>query len=164
MEEDESGCSVEFMPGERKKKEVFLDFLIRAKKSTYAGYGAEETSNRPSSHDLTFADGKFLYIDTYLGSEKFAGEEGVWIEDTPVWAMNYAGRVLLESFSGDFLRKCLSLTAKEMPYRGPSLYKEGDYTYHCTIQGDMEWFQGTEEIFYLDIKVYECCFHGGYLS
>lgn len=161
VKEEESGCSLEFPTGEKKKKEDFLDFLLTAKKSGYASHGAEIASGRPASHDLSFADGKYLYLDTYLGGEKFAGEEGVWIEDKPVWAMNYAGRTLHENFSGDFLCNCLYHTTKESPYRGPSLYKEGDYTYHCTVQGDMDWFQGKEEIFYMEAKVYECFFHGG---
>ncbi|WP_073587945.1 DUF5680 domain-containing protein [Anaerocolumna xylanovorans] len=161
VKEEKGGCSMEFLTEEGKKKEDFLAFLLKAKKSTYAGYGEEGTPSRPSSHDLTLQDGKYLYLDTYLGGEKFAGEEGVWIEDKPVWVMNYAGRVLHENFSGDFLRKCLSEATKELPYRGPLLYKDGDYTYHCRVQGGMDWFQGMEEIFYMEIKVYECYFHGG---
>lgn len=161
VKEDKSGCSIALLAEEGEKKEDFLKFLLTAKRSTYAGHGEEGTPSRPSSHDLIYQDGKYLYLDTYLGGEKFAGEEGVWIEDKPVWAMNYAGRVLHENFSGDFLKKCLFEATESLPYRGPLLYKEGDYTYHCTVQGGMEWFQGTEEIFYAGIKVYECYFHGG---
>ena len=31
-----------------------IDFLIRAKKATYAGKGAETESSRPESHDLIY--------------------------------------------------------------------------------------------------------------
>jgi hypothetical protein len=101
------------------------------------------------------------YIDTYLGGEKFLGEEAVWRDDTPIWSMNYMGRVLAEEFCGDFLKECLLLVPKEYPYRGPLLHKNGEYTYHCIINGEFEWFHGYEEIFYNDSKVYECIFHGG---
>jgi len=43
-------------------------------------------------------------MDTYLGGTKFAGVEAVWKNDVPVWAMNYAGRVVGEGFSSDFLK------------------------------------------------------------
>lgn len=161
VKEEENNCSLEFLPVEKESLSDFIDFLLKAKISTYAGNGAEIASTRPASHDLRYADGKYLYYDSYLGSEQFAGEEGVWKDNKPIWAMNYSGRVLHELFSGDFLKKCLSAVSKEFPFRGPALYKEGEYTYHCSICGDYPWFQGTEEIFCRDIKVYECCFHGG---
>lgn len=75
--------------------------------------------------------------------------------------MNYIGRILAEGFSGDFLKECLSLVPKEYPYRGPLVHKNGDYSYHCVVTGDFEWYNGYEEIFCNEIKVYECMFHGG---
>ena len=71
-----------------------IDFLIRAKKATYAGKGPEVKSSRPNSHDLEYTEGKLKYIDTYLGGLNFVGEEGVWEQGVPIWAMNYSGRVL----------------------------------------------------------------------
>ena len=77
-------------------------FLIRAKQKTYAGHGAEVESSRPASHDLRYEEGPLLYIDTFLGGAKFAGEEAVWHDGVPLWSMNYYGRVIGEPFSGDF--------------------------------------------------------------
>ncbi|NRW20875.1 transcriptional regulator with XRE-family HTH domain, partial [Clostridium beijerinckii] len=54
-----------------------IDFLCRAKKATYAGNGGECKSSRPNSHDLEYVEGNLKYIDTYLGGEKFSGEEGL---------------------------------------------------------------------------------------
>ena len=65
-----------------------VDFLITAKKATYAGKGAETESSRVKSHDLIYKDGEYMYYDTYLGGDKFAGEEALWISDVPVWSMN----------------------------------------------------------------------------
>ncbi len=70
---------------------TIIDFLIRAKKATYAGKGPEETPSRPGSHDLKYSEGDLMYLDTYLGGGKFAGEEALWISGTPLWSMNYAG-------------------------------------------------------------------------
>lgn len=139
-----------------------IPFLCTAKKKTYAGNGSKELEScRLNSSDLKYKENDFLYFDTYLGNERFTGEEAVWEGETPVWSMNYTGRVLEEQFSGDFLTEALSLVPYDSPYRGPSLYKNGDYTYHCNVVGDFTWFHGSEEIFYRDIKVYECLFHGG---
>ena len=84
-----------------------IRFLIRAKQATYAGKGAETASSRPGSHDLVYQGGDCMYYDTYLGGDKFAGEEALWISGIPRWSMNYAGRVTGENFSGDFLKDAL---------------------------------------------------------
>lgn len=139
----------------------FIEFLIRAKKSTYAANGAEVSPSRPKSHDLQYTDGELKYIDTYIGGEKFAGEEALWKNGVPFWAMNYAGRVIAEGFSGDFLKEALSLVPEDMPYRGPLAYSSGDYVYKCSVTGGIKWFTGYEEILKSDTKVYECYFHGG---
>lgn len=138
-----------------------LNFLLIAKKACYAGGGGEYAPSRPNSHDLLCRDGEFLYIDSYLGGERFSGEEAVWRAEKPVWAMNYTGRVLAEGFSGDFLKEALSLVPKEYPFRGPLVHNIGDYSYHCIVHGEFEWFNGYEDIFCRDEKVYECVFHGG---
>ena len=138
-----------------------IDFLCKAKKSTYAGKGAESKASRPNSHDLEYIESNLRYIDTYLGGEQFSGEEALWKDGVPFWSMNYIGRVLDERFSGSFLKEALSLVPKENPYRGPVIYQNGQYKYHCIINGEFKWFQGYEEIYFDDIKVYECFFHGG---
>ncbi|MCL2426479.1 MAG: DUF5680 domain-containing protein [Oscillospiraceae bacterium] len=138
-----------------------VSFLLRAKKATYAGKGAETEPSRPDSHDLQYIEGSMKYIDTYLGSSKFAGEEALWENDVPFWTMNYIGRVIDDGFSGDFLKEALLLVPKEYPYRGPAQYERGDYLYKCNVKGDFHWFNGFEEIHYKSKKVYECTFHGG---
>ena len=138
-----------------------IDFLIKAKKATYAGKGNETISSRPNSHDLQYAEGSLKYIDTYLGGDKFAGEEALWENNVPFWAMNYVGRVIGDDFSGDFLKESLLLVFEENPFRGPAEYTNGDYTYRCKVNGDFDWFNGYEEIFLSGNKIYELLFHGG---
>lgn len=77
--------------------------------------------------------------------------------------MNYIGRVTGENFDLGFLREALYHVPEEMPYRGPSIYTKGDYHYHCKVEGDFFWYQGYEEVFFQNNKVYECHFHGGKL-
>lgn len=138
-----------------------VEFLIRAKKATYAGKGAETTPAREKSHDLIYRDGDYMYYDTYLGTGKFAGEEALWIKDIPYWSMNYIGRVTGENFSGDFLKEALLFVPEDKPFRGPEKYTNGDYTYDCKIDGDYKWFNGRETISYKGAEIYECVFHGG---
>lgn len=144
--------------------EELTEFLCRAKQATYAGHGPQSPATRPQSHDLTYQEGDLTYRDSYLGSEQFAGEEALWCKDVPFWAMNYLGRVLGSPFSGSFLKEALSHVPPEAPYRGPSLYQNGDYVYHCRVDGDFRWFNGTEEIFFQTKKIYECRFHGGWIK
>lgn len=138
-----------------------IAFLIRAKRATYAGKGAETAPSRIGSHDLVYRENDLMYYDTYLGGEKFAGEEALWISDVPYWSMNYLGRVTGSPFSGDFLKEALLHVPEEMPYRGPEKYVNGVYTYTCSVEGDFDWFQGKETITWRGNPIYECVYHGG---
>ena len=141
--------------------ERIIPFLIRAKQATYAGKGAETAPSRIRSHDLAYREGELLYLDTYLGGERFAGEEALWIAENPFWSMNYAGRVLGQPFSGDFLKEALLRVPREKPFRGPDAYARGNYAYRCETAGSFDWFQGYETITCRGRLIYECYFHGG---
>ena len=141
-----------------------VSFLIRAKQATYAGKGAETASSRTGSHDLVYRENNLMYYDTYLGGDRFAGEEALWISDVPYWSMNYIGRVTGSPFSGDFLKEALLHVPEHMPYRGPEKYVTGDYVYSCFPEGEFGWFQGKEAISYRGQMIYECVFHGGLIK
>ena len=80
------------------------------------------------------------------------------------YVMNYFARVLAQQFSGDFLKEALRHASPDMPYRGPEYDQSGEYTYKCSVAGEISWFQGYEEIYWNTQKVYECYFHGGLLK
>ncbi len=141
-----------------------IQFRLKANVNTYAAFMNETDSTRYDSHDYKYEEGEFTYHDTYLGGEQFAGEEGIWKNGTAVYAMNYSGRVMGDNFSGDFLKEALRLATMEYPYRGPEFYKSGEYIYKSKVSGDFTWFQGYEEIYCQDVKVYECYFHGGLMK
>lgn len=140
-----------------------VSFLIRAKQNTYAGKAQEIKPSRPQSHDFYYEEETYTYYDTYLGGDKFAGEEAVWHHSAPIWSMNYAGRVIGEHFSGDFLKEALHHVPAKKSFRGPEIYTKGAYRYHSRVNGDFIWFQGYEEIFYEEERIYECHYHGGVL-
>ena len=149
---------------ERTDLDELIAFRLEANVNTYAAYTNETDSTRPKSHDFRYESGPWMYHDTYVGGEEFAGEEAIWKDGITVYAMNYLGRVLDDRFSGDFLKEALRAADKKMPYRGPSVYQSGEYTYRCNVTGDFTWFQGYEEIYFNDVKVYECVFHGGLIK
>ena len=139
-----------------------INFLLLAKKKTYAGKGAEEKPSRLKSHDLKYADGDLMYYDSYIGNDFFSGEEALWMDENPIWSMNYIGRVLdVSTFSGDFLKESLLLVNKDYPYRGPLYHKNEDYEYEMEVKGNFNWFIGSERILYKGKIIYECNFHGG---
>ena len=138
-----------------------LAFLLQAKKSTYAAGGKETSPSRPNSHDLRYTENDLVYIDTYLGGARFIGEEALWVQNTPVWSMNYSGRVLDQRFDGDFLKRVLLQVPQGRPFRGPDSYQEGQMRYLCKVDGDIDWFYGYEEILLGQDRIYECFFHGG---
>lgn len=144
--------------------EKLTQFLIRAKKATYAGKGSETASSRTASHDLVYEEDNLKYYDSYFGGDKFVGEEVMWINNIPYWSMNYAGHVTGENFSGDFLKRALLEVPQDKPFRGPLNYSEGDYVYTCIVDGDFEWFQGYETITYKNKEIYELFFHGSIIN
>lgn len=141
-----------------------ISFLVRAKKSTYPVGTNKVQSTRIKSIDFSYEEDPYKYYDTYLGGEKFSGEEAIWLYDNPIWSMNYSGRVLGDNFNISFLKEALSEVSDDLPYRGPRIFTKGDYHYHCKIDGEFVWFQGYEEIFYSDEKIYECYVHGGVIQ
>lgn len=140
-----------------------IDFIIEAKRNTYADKNNQVESSRDGSIDFEYSKGDYKYRDSYVGSKYFSGQEIVWIKNVPCWSMNYVGKVIDEPFSGDFLKEALKNNDIDMPYRGPRLYENGDYTYLCNVEGDMDWFEGRELIFYNNKQIYELNFHGGVL-
>ena len=140
--------------------EALIAFRLEANVNTYAAFMNEVEPTRPQSHDFRYEKGRYMYHDTYVGGEQFAGQEAIWHDGATVYAMNYMGRVLSDSFSGNFLKEALRKADKKMPYRGPEYYRAGEYTYRCKVTGDFTWFQGCEEIYKNDTRVYECVFHG----
>ena len=102
-------------------------FRLEANVNTYAGFKNEVDATRPASHDFRYEKGKYIYHDTYVGGEEFAGEEAVWKDGQAIWAMNYMGRLLADTFSGNFLKEALRAADERMPYRGPELYQSGEH-------------------------------------
>lgn len=154
-------CMVNLFGDENYPKQDIRTFLVRAKNNTYAVGENEVLPSKPNSHDFRYEEGDYLYMDSYLGNQKFIGEECIWIKNNAVWAMNYYGQSMNENFNITFLKEVLSHVSVSMPFRGPEFYQKGDYIYQCQIQGDFDDFTGEEKIYCKQEKTYICTFHGG---
>jgi hypothetical protein len=139
-------------------------FLVEAKRSTYASQKGTTTPSRLSSHDLGFRNGAYSYLDSYFGEKDFSGQEVVYFHDTPVWSMNYYGRMLQDEVPSGFietLREALMRVEADRPFRGCGTYSRGRYSYACTSEGTLLSFGGHESIAYEGKDVYLLSFHGG---
>lgn len=126
-------CAVKPVVAEYNDVNEIIDFRLEANVNTYAAFLNETDSTRLDSHDYRYEKGAYVYHDTYVGREQFVGQEA--------------------------LRKA----DHSMPYRGLEYYQDGEFLYKCKVTGDVPWFQGYEEIYLRDERVYECYFHGGLL-
>ena len=141
-------------------------FIVRAKAATYVGDGEKAESCRPSSHNLKFREGLFSYLDSYFGGTDFIGQEVVYYEDEPVWAMNYYGKILepekiSAAEAGQIIKESLSRMYREGRFLGGFEHQTGNGIYTDTSQGDWESFTGLEWITRDDHRVYELHYHGG---
>lgn len=151
----------------------YIKFLIEAKQQTYANANIERVkSSRTGSKDYEYSSGDFTYHDTYFGGIKFIGEEVIYLNsDTPLWAMNYYGVTLDEELSEEAMDKALrpalmqvGTDEKVLPVRGPSEYKNEEYTYKFFSSGTIENFEGTEEIYKDNKLIYKLKCHGGIIK
>ncbi len=147
-------------------QDQFVRFLVEAKKNTYAGGGELSAPSRPASKDLSFRQGDYTYIDTYLGDLDFIGEEAVWHKGKPLWGMNYYGAMLVKAVPEEFsrcLKAALSSVPLEAPFRGPASFQYGSLQYNCEWSGDVDQFEGHEHILENGKEIYRLVFHGGSL-
>lgn len=160
------------MSTDQASREQFVDFLLEAKRRTYAGQGDEATVTPlvPGSKQLEHRDGEYLYRDIYFGMAYFVGQEVVFRREQAVWSMSYAGGVMPPSRDSSdtraiyaFLRLALRHGGKEEPYRGPAAFTRDALTYTNATNGSLAMFSGVEAISREGAPLYECRYAGGFL-
>lgn len=156
---------------------TFIDFLIRAKKSTYANSEMEKVAeSRVGSSDYNYEEiidnKKYTYHDTYFGGIKFMGEEVVYCDDKkPIWGMNYYGITyddsLGEEAMDNALRPALMKVGEDrnmIPARGPIKFENNGYIYTFKTNGTIENFDGIEQIYKDKNLIYELHCSGGLIK
>jgi len=144
-------------------------FLVKAKTKGYAGNGKEIPPERPGFKEIEFLEGDYSYRDSYSGFFFAPGQEVVRVKGKPIWAMAFSGGMLPEFYGNidfskqtfTFLKKCLLRVDVSRPFRGPENFKEGDYEYKDSSEGDIRDFSGTEHIFYKGKEVFRQHYIGG---
>lgn len=135
------------------------DFLIEAKKQTYAsGDEAKTAPSREGSNDYHYesklGNERITYHDTYFGGVKFMGEEIVYLgKSAPKWGMNYRGVTLRPDMSeaamDAVLRPALSMVGEDkdiIPVRGPRKFERDGFVYEFKVEGTLEEFHGEETL------------------
>ncbi|MGB8213780.1 MAG: DUF5680 domain-containing protein [Anaerolineales bacterium] len=150
-------------------EQSMLDFILRAKAATYVGGGQPSPACRPGSHDLQFASGDWAYLDSYFGGRDFIGEEVVFHQGKPVWAMNYYGRILQADLitpaqAGQVIQASLSKLYAEGRFLGGFVHTYAGFTYTDTNEGEADSFHGREFIAHAGVCVYELLYHGGLIK
>ena len=145
------------------------DFIIHAKAATYVGEGKPAPACRPGSHDLKFEDGDWAYLDSYFGGRDFIGEEVVYYQGKPVWAMNYYGHILRPDLitpaqAGQVIKASLSKMYSEGRFLGGFEYRHDDFIYHDTSEGSVLSLRGREFISRRGETAYELFYHGGLIK
>lgn len=148
------------------------DFLIEAKKQTYANENAPKTaSSRLNSNDYEYKKDNMIYHDTFFGGTNFIGEEVVYIDNKTYWAMNYYGTTLDGNLSEEAIDKALRPALMKVgedknviPVRGPKEFINGEYRYTFEINGDINCFNGIETIYKNNVKIYELRCTGGLIK
>ena len=146
-------------------------FLIEAKKQTYANKNVEKVANsRLNSRDYEYKKDNLIYHDTYFGGTRFIGEEVVYVDNEIYWAMNYYGVTLDETLGEEAmdnaLRPALMKVGEDgiIPVRGPKEFNNGEYKYSFNLEGDINYFNGTETIYKGNTKIYELKCSGGLIK
>ena len=148
------------------------EFLIEAKKQTYANEKVEKvSSSRYGSKDYEYKKDNLIYHDTYFGGTNFIGEEVVYLDNKICWAMNYYGVTLDEKLGEEaidsVLRPALMHVGEDknvIPVRGPKEFNHGEYKYTFVVEGDLDYFSGIEIIYKNDKKIYELKCNGGLIK
>jgi len=149
--------------------EKLSEFLVKAKRNTFAVKKNKTLSSRLNSEDYEFREGDFVYRDSFFGKKYDLGQEIVWFRKNPIWGMNYMGGMKnefanLSKATFQFLRKCLERVDLSMPFRGPKEFKEEDFYYENNVIGEIVRFFGEEKIFFKGIEVYSRTYHGGLIK
>lgn len=144
-------------------------FLVTAKKAGYAsGDQSKVKKLSDGSEGVGYSEGVYSYRDRWYGGTSFSGQEVVTRAGKPVWSMNFygsnaAGAAVPADFP-KFHKAALRRVTEAAPFRGPAIYREGDFVYVNDVSGTVEEFQGVERVYHRDQEIYRLVYHGGRLQ
>lgn len=143
--------------------------VVRAKAVCYVGGGERSPASRLGSHDLTWSEGRWSYRDSYFGGADFLGQETLWFEDEPVWAMNYYGYILRPDLidaarAGSTIKAALSAMYREGRFLGGFGWTGEFGKYLDRSEGNVMHFHGREVIVVDSQEAYALDYFGGLIK
>lgn len=140
--------------------------IVKAKADTYVGGGVKVDPSRLGSHDLSWSEGAWRYLDSYFGGADFIGQETLWFEGSPIWAMNYYGYIrcpdLIDgSRAGETIKAALSSMYREGRFLGGFQWHGPHGEYIDQSSGDPTHFHGREVILVDGVEAYALDYFGG---
>ncbi|MBI2514692.1 hypothetical protein HYV91_00665 [Candidatus Wolfebacteria bacterium] len=149
-------------------KEELRHFLIDSNKAGYAG-GEEKKwiKEADGSTTIPFEAGAWRSHDNFFGGEPYGGRIIVFYKNKPFWIMVYYGRIkegIEINPVYQVLRNALIKMPEDSPFRGPKEYKEGEYIYSNSWEGDLERFSGEEKIIQAENLIYKANYLGGFVD
>jgi hypothetical protein len=142
------------------------DIVVRAKAATYVGDGVKVGASRLGSHDLSWSEGDWRYLDSYFGGTDFLEQEVIWFKGEPVWAMNYYGYIVLPELidgrrAGDTIKAALSAMYAEGRFLDGFQWTGPHGIYIDRSTGDVSHFHGREVILVEGREAYALDYFGG---
>ncbi|NDD59385.1 MAG: hypothetical protein EBZ47_09140 [Chlamydiae bacterium] len=141
-----------------------LDFIIYARKNTYASGKKPETSLEKR---YVIEQENFKYQDLYYDQKHiFQGQETVFYKDHPIWSCGYRGIVQDNQDPKPiftYLKKALLDLSNETRFHLISSTEFEKWQYSCKGQGTFNAFHGIESIHQADILLYSMHYFGGIL-
>lgn len=145
--------------------ERLKEFIAEARRNTYASDATSTDNPRLlGSVQLEFQKGDYFYRDIYFsGDQKFVGQEIVYQNSKPVWAMNYIGDAIGKT-EISFLKESLFELSGKCRFGQVSEFEKRELKYKDEGQGTLEDFSGHEEIFLEQKSIYKLDYQGGLIS
>ena len=145
--------------------ENLKEFICEARQDTYASDASPIDNPRLlASKQLEFQKASYYYRDIYfLGDKNFIGQEIVYQDSKPVWAMNYIGNTI-NKVHDNFLKESLYKLVRKCRFGGNCEYEKRELKYKDQGQGNLEGFSGYEEILISGKEVYKLNYQGGMIS
>lgn len=150
--------------------QALQDFIIEAKAVTYmSGKRPQPVPTRPGAKDIPYERGRYRYLDSHFGGTDFLGQEVVWQDEIPIWAMNYYGRIINPArFDGEragtVIKQALTALYQEKRFLGGFAYQHALGEYVDQSAGDYRSFLGVERILVEDRTVYQLDYQGGLIK
>ena len=143
-----------------------LDFIIKSRQSTYAAGVAPEVIDGANVYIIK--NNKLEYRDIYfVGDQYFQGQEILFSDSKPIWSMSYRGAAVegtdtekvFKVLQG-FIKKFASVVRFNENFE----MLEAEFNYKCMASGDLDEFEGREEIYQNKKLVHYMDYFGGIIK